>query len=143
MSERKNFDVAVIGGGPGGYVAAIKAAQLGKSVALIEKDKMGGTCLNVGCIPTKTLLSNASVLHQIKRAADFGIEVGPVTVHYEKMKARKDQVREHPKGGRNKGKREAAQTAFRGRGQRAAPGDFYVIDTPSGRREKVHGEQRK
>jgi dihydrolipoamide dehydrogenase len=92
MAERKEFDLAVIGAGPGGYVAAIKAAQLGKSVALIEKDKLGGTCLNVGCIPTKTLLSNASVLHQIKRAAEFGIEVGPVALHYEKMKARKDQV---------------------------------------------------
>lgn len=90
--ERKKFDIAVIGGGPGGYVAAIKAAQLGRSVALIEKDYLGGTCLNVGCIPTKTLLSNASVLHQIKRASEFGIEVGPVAVHYEKMKARKDQV---------------------------------------------------
>ena len=90
--ERKKFDIAIIGAGPGGYVAAIKAAQLGRSVALIEKDQLGGTCLNVGCIPTKTLLSNASVLHQIKRAAEFGIEVGPVKLHYEKMKARKDQV---------------------------------------------------
>ncbi|HEX2583440.1 MAG TPA: dihydrolipoyl dehydrogenase [Chlamydiales bacterium] len=92
MAERKKFDIAIIGAGPGGYVAAIKAAQLGKSVALIEKDQLGGTCLNVGCIPTKTLLSNASVLHQIKRAAEFGIDVGPVTIHYAKMKARKDQV---------------------------------------------------
>lgn len=92
MSERKKFDVAVIGAGPGGYVAAIRAAELGKSVALIEKSYLGGTCLNVGCIPTKTLLSNASVLHQIKRSEQFGIGVGPVVIHYEKMKARKDQV---------------------------------------------------
>ncbi len=92
MTERKKFEIAVIGSGPGGYVAAIKAAQLGKSVALIEKDKLGGTCLNVGCIPTKTLLANASVLHQIKRASEFGIETGPISIHYEKMLARKDQV---------------------------------------------------
>ena len=92
MSERKKYDVVVIGSGPGGYVAANKAAQLGKSVAIIEKDVLGGCCLNVGCIPTKTLLANASVYHQVKRAADFGITTGPISFHYEKMKARKDQV---------------------------------------------------
>ncbi len=92
MTERKNFDVAVIGAGPGGYVAAIKAAQLGKSVALIEKGELGGTCLNVGCIPTKTLIANANVLHQIKRGAEFGITTGPISIHYDQMKARKDQV---------------------------------------------------
>ena len=92
MTDRKKFDVVVIGAGPGGYVAAIKAAQLGKSVALIEKNLLGGTCLNVGCIPTKTLLANASILHQVKRAADFGITTGPISIQYEKMKARKDQV---------------------------------------------------
>jgi dihydrolipoamide dehydrogenase len=92
MTETKKHDLAVIGSGPGGYVAAIRAAQLGKSVALIEKDLLGGCCLNVGCIPTKTLLSNAAVLHQIKRAKDFGIATGPVSFHYDQMKARKDQV---------------------------------------------------
>jgi dihydrolipoamide dehydrogenase len=92
MTERKKHDVAVIGSGPGGYVAAIRAAQLGKSVALIEKDLLGGCCLNVGCIPTKTLLSNAAVLHQIKRAKDFGITTGPVSFQYDLMKKRKDQV---------------------------------------------------
>lgn len=92
MTERKKHDVAVIGSGPGGYVAAIRAAQLGKSVALIEKDLLGGCCLNVGCIPTKTLLANAAVLHQIKRAKEFGISVGPVAVHYDQMKKRKDLV---------------------------------------------------
>ncbi len=92
MTERRKHDVAVIGSGPGGYVAAIRAAQHGKSVALIEKDLLGGCCLNVGCIPTKTLISNASVLHQVKRAADFGITTGPISFHYDQMKARKDQV---------------------------------------------------
>lgn len=92
MSERKKVDVAVIGSGPGGYVAAIRAAQLGKSVALIEKDLLGGCCLNVGCIPTKTLLANAAVLHQVRRAKDFGIETGPISFHYDQMKMRKDQV---------------------------------------------------
>ena len=90
--ERKNFDLVVIGAGPGGYVAAIRAAQMGKSVALIEKEHMGGTCLNVGCIPTKTLIAGALMVNKVKHAADFGIETGPVLFNYGKMKARKDDV---------------------------------------------------
>ncbi len=92
MTERKNFDIAIIGSGPAGYVAAIKAAQLGKNVALVEKGALGGCCLNVGCIPTKTLLSNAAVLHNVKRASEFGIATGPISFHYDEMKKRKDQV---------------------------------------------------
>lgn len=90
--EKQNFDLAVIGAGPGGYVAAIKGAQVGLKVCLIEKNFMGGTCLNVGCIPTKTLLANAHVLHKIHHAADYGIATGPVSFDYGKMKARKDGV---------------------------------------------------
>ncbi|OGN55667.1 MAG: dihydrolipoyl dehydrogenase [Chlamydiae bacterium RIFCSPHIGHO2_12_FULL_44_59] len=92
MTTRKTHDIAIIGSGPGGYVAAIRAAQLGKSVGLIEKDFIGGCCLNVGCIPTKTLLSNAAVLHQVKRAKEFGISVGSIQFHYDQMKKRKDSV---------------------------------------------------
>lgn len=90
--EKKSFDIAVIGAGPGGYVAAIKASQSGKKVALIEKGFLGGTCLNVGCIPTKTLLANAHVMHLVQHAADFGIGVGSVSCDFAKMKARKDSV---------------------------------------------------
>ena len=92
MTEKKYYDVIVIGAGPGGYVAAIKASQTGKKVALIEKGDLGGTCLNVGCIPTKTLISNAQALHTIQHAADFGIHVGNVTIDFAKMKERKDSV---------------------------------------------------
>lgn len=88
----ETFDVVVIGAGPGGYVAAIKTAQLGLKTALIENKYMGGTCLNCGCIPTKTLLSGAALVEKIKHAEHFGIEVGPVKVQYAKMKARKDAV---------------------------------------------------
>ncbi len=84
MAEKQKFDVVVIGSGPGGYVAAIKAAQEKKTVCLIEKGSLGGTCLNVGCIPTKTLLANAEVMHKIKTAADFGITVGPISFDFEK-----------------------------------------------------------
>ncbi len=90
--EKKRFDVAVIGAGPGGYVAAIKLAQNGRSVALIEKNFLGGTCLNVGCIPTKTLLANAQIMHKVKRAGEYGIVTGPVTFDFAKMKQRKDAV---------------------------------------------------
>jgi len=86
------FDLAVIGSGPGGYIAAIKAAQNGKKVALIEKGHLGGTCLNVGCIPTKTLLANAAVMQKIQHAAEYGITTGPVTFDFGKMKDRKDGV---------------------------------------------------
>lgn len=88
----KRFDVAVIGGGPGGYPAAIKAAQNGKSVALIEAKELGGTCLNRGCIPSKTLIASAEILHKIQEAEDFGIMVGNVTFDYAKMVDRKDDV---------------------------------------------------
>jgi dihydrolipoamide dehydrogenase len=75
-------DVAVVGTGPGGYVAAIRCAQLGLSVAAVEDDRPGGVCLNWGCIPTKALLRNAEVLHLVERAADFGISVGEIRADY-------------------------------------------------------------
>ncbi len=75
-------DVAVVGTGPGGYVAAIRCAQLGLNVVAVEDDRPGGVCLNWGCIPTKALLRNAEVLHLVERAADFGITVGEVRADY-------------------------------------------------------------
>jgi len=77
-----SFDVVVVGTGPGGYVAAIRCAQLGLSVAAVEDDRPGGVCLNWGCIPTKALLRNAEVLHLVERAAEFGIRVGEVRADY-------------------------------------------------------------
>lgn len=88
----KRFDVVVIGGGPGGYPAAIKAAQNGKKVALIEAKELGGTCLNRGCIPSKALIAGAEVLHRIREAEEFGISVGKIAFDYSKMVQRKDQV---------------------------------------------------
>lgn len=92
MAEKKKKQVVVVGAGPGGYVAAIRAASLGLSVALIEKGALGGTCLNVGCIPSKALISGAALVHQIKRAETFGISVGQMIIEYKKMKERKDAV---------------------------------------------------
>ena len=70
MSE-KNFDVLIIGGGPGGYVAAIRAAQLGLSTACVEEDELGGVCLNIGCIPTKALLTSAARLTNVDAAISW------------------------------------------------------------------------
>ena len=79
------FDIAVIGSGPGGYVAAIRAAQLGKKVAIIEKADLGGVCLNWGCIPTKALLKSAQVFDYINHAADYGITVKDHKVDFDGM----------------------------------------------------------
>ena len=77
-----NFDLIVIGGGPGGYVAAIKGAQLGLNTAIIEKDRFGGTCLNRGCIPTKAMLHAADLYREILEGSRFGIHAEKVTVNY-------------------------------------------------------------
>lgn len=87
-----HYDVVVLGAGPGGYVAAIRAAQLGQSVAIIEKEYWGGVCLNVGCIPTKSLLRNAELVHTLTKEADkFGIS-GEFTVDYGKAFSRSREV---------------------------------------------------
>ena len=86
------YDICIIGGGPGGYVAAIKAARLGAKVALIEKDLLGGTCLNKGCIPTKILAHTAHTLLEIKDCAKLGINVGSVSYDFKNIIAQKDQT---------------------------------------------------
>ena len=86
------FDVLVLGGGPGGYVAAIRASQLGKSVAVIEKDSLGGICLNWGCIPTKSLLKDSEVLHLIKNASNYGINIKDYSIDFNKTIKRSRSV---------------------------------------------------
>ncbi len=76
----KTFDVIILGGGPAGYVCAIRSAQLGLQTAVIEREKLGGVCVNVGCIPSKALLHAAHVAHLVQHeAADLGITTGPAT----------------------------------------------------------------
>src|SRR5215472_2673431 len=74
-----NYDVLIIGSGPGGYVTAIRAAQLGFRTAIVEREYLGGICLNWGCIPTKALLRSAEILHYLQRAKDYGLSAGQVT----------------------------------------------------------------
>ena len=90
MSE--SFDLVVIGGGPGGYSAALYAASAGLRVALVEVDALGGTCLNRGCIPAKAFLETAAVHRHVAHAADFGIEAGTPSVHFEVTQARKRKI---------------------------------------------------
>ncbi len=85
-------DVVIIGGGPGGYVAAIHAAHLGASVAVVEKDRLGGTCLNRGCIPTKALVKSVEVLLDARKANEFGVEIGNINTNFPKIMARKSEV---------------------------------------------------
>jgi dihydrolipoamide dehydrogenase len=87
-----NYDIIVLGGGPGGYVSAIRAAQLGAKVALIEKDQVGGTCLNRGCIPTKAIIASINLFDQIKKANQFGITSPAPTIDLGKVIDRKNQV---------------------------------------------------
>jgi len=88
MEERNEYDLIVIGAGPGGYVAAIRASQLGLQSAVIEKEALGGVCLNWGCIPSKSLLKNAEVLSYINKAEEFGIEITGIKADYSKAVTR-------------------------------------------------------
>ncbi len=88
----QSYDCIVIGAGPGGYVAAIRAAQLGKKTAVIERDKLGGRCLNYACIPAKAVLRSADLLSEINEAGDFGLKVSGVEVDYPAVQARREKV---------------------------------------------------
>lgn len=93
------FELAIIGAGPGGYVAAIRAAQLGIKTALIERDEVGGTCLNRGCIPTKTMAHTAELYAELSHAAPLGIQFGSAAIDYDALRARVVEVRDSLKDG--------------------------------------------
>ena len=95
----QHFDVVVIGGGPAGYAAALYGASAGLDIALIEKDKMGGTCLNVGCIPAKELLETASVARTVGHAGDFGVLVNPIGLEWQTTLNRKQAIIDQLVGG--------------------------------------------
>ena len=86
------YDLAIIGSGPGGYVAAIRAAQLKMKVAVVERDRPGGVCLNWGCIPSKALLNSAELMEEIRGAKDHGIQTGEITVDFKRVIARSRDV---------------------------------------------------
>lgn len=90
--DTRTYDVVVLGGGIGGYTAAIRAAQLGMKAAIIERDKLGGTCLHRGCIPSKALLRSAQLLAEMRNAAEFGIHAQEISVDYEQIQSRKNRI---------------------------------------------------
>src|SRR5580698_107709 len=87
-----SYDCIVIGSGPGGYVAAIRAAQLGKKTAVVEKDKVGGRCLNYACIPAKAVLRSADLLTEIRESEEYGLKVASVEVDYAAIQSRREKV---------------------------------------------------
>jgi dihydrolipoamide dehydrogenase len=92
MSPAKSYDLIIIGSGPGGYVAALYASRKKLKVCVVEKDLLGGTCLNRGCIPTKALLQSASILSAVKESKEFGIEVDSFKINFPAIAARKDMI---------------------------------------------------
>ncbi len=88
----KEYDLVILGGGTGGYVAAVRAAQLGLNTAIVEKEKLGGTCLHKGCIPSKALLRSAEVFATIKRSEEFGVETSGVALNFARVQDRKTKI---------------------------------------------------
>src|ERR687898_3542812 len=93
VGSSNDFDLVVLGAGTGGYSAAFRAAQLGLKVALVDQSKIGGTCLHIGCIPTKALLESAAFVERARHAKDYGLLLdGEIGIDYEQMATRRDQV---------------------------------------------------
>ncbi|GAB4177527.1 MAG: dihydrolipoyl dehydrogenase [Geothermobacteraceae bacterium] len=122
----KQYDIAVIGAGPGGYVAAIMAAQAGATVCLVEKERPGGTCLNWGCIPTKALFSSAQLLKKLRHAEDFGVMVAKVAFDFGRAAARKDKVVNQLVGGIEQLLKGNGVDLIRGQGSLEGPGRIKV-----------------
>ena len=123
----KNFDLIVIGAGPGGYVAAIRGAQLGLNVACVEKSALGGTCLNVGCIPSKALLESSELLHQAQSSfKKHGIKTGEVSLDLAGMMKRKDGIVKQMTGGIRGLFRKNKVTHFEGLGRLVGDGKVEV-----------------
>jgi len=120
------YDVVIIGGGPGGYVAAVRAAKNGLKTALIEKSSLGGVCLNKGCIPTKTLLRTAKLYSDIKRANEFGLNVGSVNINYSAVMDRKNRVIKTLTGGVNSLVKSNGVDLINGTAEVVSPYDIYV-----------------
>ena len=133
-----SFDLIVIGAGPGGYPAAIRAAQLGARTAIVEQEAIGGTCLNWGCIPTKSLIAGADLFAHLGRAAEYGIQAGETRADYPAMIARKDKIVAKLRGGVKQLLKANGVQTFEGTGSfqarnriavRAADGALTTLET--------------
>ena len=126
-----HFDLAVLGGGPAGYVAALRAAQLGAHTALVEGERVGGTCLNIGCIPTKALTTSTELLLKARRARDFGVAIPAADPDLPALMAYKQGTVDALVGGVEHLLREAGVTLLRGIGHLTAP-DTLSVQPESG-----------
>ncbi len=133
------IDVAIIGGGPGGYVAAIKAAHLGLKAVLIEKDKLGGVCLNRGCIPTKALVSTAELLNQLQRAKEFGVQVKDYSFDFPAIMKRKEMIAQRMSSGVGQLMKANQIRVIQGEGNILEPGVVEVINI-EGKKELIKTE---
>jgi dihydrolipoamide dehydrogenase len=125
----QQFDCVVVGSGPGGYVAAIRAAQLGMKTAVVEKDAVGGRCLNYACIPAKAVLRTADVLSEVRDAGDFGITVGEPTIDFDAVMARRARVVKTLTGGVSGLFKKNAIEYVEGSGSLTADGSVRVADS--------------
>ena len=133
----ESFDVIVIGGGPGGYVAAIRAAQLGLNTAVVEKDKAGGRCLNYACIPAKTMLHSAEVLDHAQNSADLGVKVSKASIDWKALGERRASVSETSLERSQDALGQEQGHADRGRGL------AHRRRQREGRRRDLRGEERR
>src|SRR5438045_8677989 len=121
-----SFDLAVVGGGPGGYVAAIRAAQLGMKTVVVEREHLGGICLNWGCIPTKALLRTSQLYHDMHRAEEFGLKATGISYDPKKLVARSRAVAKQLSNGVAYLLRKNKVTVFDGQGRLAGKGRLAV-----------------
>src|SRR5690606_33125286 len=129
----QSFDVVLVGAGPAGYVAAIKAAQLGYKTACIEEEFLGGVCLNIGCIPTKALLESAALISRLGHAEEFGVSVGEITSDLSRAVKRSREIADRLNKGVGSLFKKYKVTHIEGRGRLAGSGK---VEVTSGKGEK-------
>src|SRR5438067_1374540 len=136
MAEN-SFDLIVIGGGPGGYVAAVRASQLGMKTALVERDRLGGICLNWGCIPTKALLKNAELLNLFRKSEEFGISHDNLRFDFSKIIQRSRGVADKSEKGVAFLMKKNNVVTFMGSGKLVGKGAVEIYDANQKLKESI------